>query len=377
MSASPSRQSVPRGVVELMRTLIVLFFAGVGYALAHGVDGASRTMIGPFTGVVVGVILGIAVGYVVGGVLSRSTIRAVSHTEMALREVSAETLVAGGLGMVGGIIVGLTLAAPLLLVGHQLFVLPLSAFVVVVTALTGARLAVSKREAVVGLFGASAGLAPRRTPAAAMARILDTSVAIDGRILDVVRAGFLHGTTLVPLPVIGELQAMADSDDPARRAKGRRALEVIEALKRESGLTVELLDEALPDVPEVDAKLVRLCLDRNLALLTLDTNLARAASVAGVRVLNLHALALALRPPVTAGDDVDVLLTKPGKEPGQAVGFLDDGTMVVVDRARLLVGEEVRVHVTSVLTSASGRMVFGTLGEAATAPPRRRSAARP
>jgi uncharacterized protein YacL len=114
-------------------------------------------------------------------------------------------------------------------------------------------------------------------------------------------------------------------------------------------------------VPEVDAKLVRLCLDRSAALLTLDTNLAKAAALAGVRVMNLHALALALRPPVTAGDDVSVLLIKPGKEPGQAVGYLDDGTMVVVERARGSVGREVPVTVTSVLTTANGRLVFARL----------------
>ena len=120
-----------------------------------------------------------------------------------------------------------------------------------------------------------------------------------------------------------------------------------------------MLEDDVPAVPEVDAKLVRLCLDRGAALLTLDTNLARVAALAGVRVMNLHALAQALRPPVTAGDEVPVLLTKPGKEPGQGVGYLDDGTMVVVERARDSVGREVTVLVTSVLTTANGRMVFG------------------
>jgi uncharacterized protein YacL len=121
---------------------------------------------------------------------------------------------------------------------------------------------------------------------------------------------------------------------------------------------VVVLDDSVPGVPEVDAKLVRLSIDREAALLTLDTNLAKAAGIAGVRVLNLHALALALRPPVTAGDEVTVLVTKTGKEPGQGVGYLDDGTMVVVERGREFVGHEVLVQVTSVLTTANGRLVF-------------------
>ena len=127
-------------------------------------------------------------------------------------------------------------------------------------------------------------------------------------------------------------------------------------------------------MPEVDAKLVRLCLDREAALLTLDTNLARAAALAGVRVLNLHALTLALRPPVNAGDDVHVLLIKQGKEAGQAVGYLDDGTMVVVERGREQLGSEVSVRVTSVLTTANGRMVFAQLGSGPQVERRPRSA---
>jgi uncharacterized protein YacL len=132
----------------------------------------------------------------------------------------------------------------------------------------------------------------------------------------------------------------------------------------------------------VDAKLVRICLDRGAALLTLDTNLAKAAALAGVQVMNLHALALALRPPVAAGDDVPVLLLKSGKEPGQAVGYLDDGSMVVVERARERLGTEVPVRVTSVLTTANGRLVFGRPADeagvhATPLRPRRQAAAGP
>ena len=133
---------------------------------------------------------------------------------------------------------------------------------------------------------------------------------------------------------------------------------MLETLRREPGVEVSVIDDEAPGVPEVDAKLVRMCLDRGAALLTLDTNLAEGAALAGVRVMNLHALALAMRPPVVAGDEVTVLLTKPGKESGQAVGYLDDGTMVVVERARDGIGQEARVQVTSVLTTANGRMVF-------------------
>jgi uncharacterized protein YacL len=188
-------------------------------------------------------------------------------------------------------------------------------------------------------------------------------VAIDGRVVEVVKSGFLHGRLLVCAPVLGELQAMADSSDDMRRGKGRRGLHVLEALRAEQGIDVEVLDDEALGVNEVDAKLVRMCLDRGAALLTFDTNLARVASLAGVQVLNMHRLALALRPPVVVGDRVTVALTRAGKEAGQAVGYLDDGTMVVVEQGRARLGHDVPVVVTSVLTTANGRMVFSRPAE--------------
>jgi len=183
-------------------------------------------------------------------------------------------------------------------------------------------------------------------------------VAIDGRVLDVVRAGFLHGTLVVPQPVLDELQGLADAGDDARRAKGRRGLEILDALRRERGIDLDVVPDEAPEVPEVDAKLLRMTLDRDAVLLTLDGNLAKAATIAGCQVMNLHALVLALRPPVSAGDTVTVVLARAGKEPGQAVGHLDDGTMIVVERARDRIGTETTAVVTSVLTTANGRMVF-------------------
>src|SRR3954469_7735751 len=346
----------PAGVVELLRLLVVVFFAGVGYEVAREV--APDGVLGPFNGVSLGVIVGSGIGYVLGGVLGRPTISAVDRTERALADVSAEQLVAGGIGGVIGVLVAGGLAWPVFLIGEPFLAFPMFAFVVVVFGLVGFRLGQSKRDGVLGMFGERAGLKPRATPTSALPRIVDTSIAIDGRILDVVRAGFLHGRMLVPAPVIGELQALADSADERRRARGRRGLEVLETLRREPAVDIEVLTDEVPDVAEVDAKLVRLCLDRGAAPLPLDATLARAAALAGIRVLNLHALAMALRPPVSAGDDVLVLLLKPGKEAGQAVGYLDDGTMVVAERSRHLVGREVTVRVTSVLTTANGRMVF-------------------
>jgi uncharacterized protein YacL len=262
------------------------------------------------------------------------------------------------MGAVGGVLVGAGMTWPVFILDRPSLTIPVFGFVVVALGMLGYRLGSARREAFLRLFGARAGLAPQIAAIASLPRVIDTSVAIDGRVLDVVKSGFLHGRILLAAPVITELQGLADAGDDLRRARGRRGLEVLESLRREPG--VELL--AVPDDPagigEVDAKLVRICIDRGAVLLTLDTNLAKAAALSGVRVMNMHALALALRPPVVAGDEVTVLLLKPGRESGQAIGYLDDGTMVVVEHARQNLGHDLRVLVTSVLTTANGRMVF-------------------
>jgi uncharacterized protein YacL len=355
---SPRLGRVPSATVELLRLCVVVFFAGVGYYVAQVFDKDGAPRIGPFSGIGLGIVLGSALGYVLGGMLGRGTITVVRRTEAGLRDTPAEHIVAGVVGTVIGVLVAVGITWPVFLLNRPILTIPVFAFVLVAIGLLGYRLGASKRDWVLAMFGPRVGLSGRPVATAALPRILDTSVAIDGRILDVVRAGFLHGRMLVPTPVLGELQGLADAGDDLRRSRGRRGLEVLAALRREPNVDVEILEDDVPGVPEVDAKLVRLCLDRTAALLTLDTNLAKVAALAGVRVMNLHALAQALRPPVSAGEEVSVLLIKAGKEHGQAVGYLDDGTMMVVERARESVGKELTVVVTSVLTTANGRMVF-------------------
>ena len=350
---------MPSVVVELLRLCVIIFFAGLGYELANLVAGSShRDILGGVDPLWVGLLLGIAFGFVVGGMLGRFTERTVSRTEKSLHDVSAENIVAGVFGAIIGLIAGSAVGWPIFLIGDRLLAVPLFAFVMVTLALLGYRVGTARRDGMLGMFGASAGMGPRPVSTASLPRIVDTSIAIDGRIIDVVRAGFLGGQMLLTAPVLAELQGLADASDELRRGRGRRGLEILETLRREPGVEVVVIDDEAPAVPEVDAKLVRMCLDRGAGLLTLDTNLAKSAALAGVKVMNLHALALAMRPPVVAGDEVSVLLTKPGKESGQAIGYLDDGTMVVVERARDGIGQEARVLVTSVLTTANGRMVF-------------------
>jgi uncharacterized protein YacL len=348
--------NMPGVVVEVLRFCVVVFFAGVGYFIAQTADHPG-VKVGPFEGSGIGIILGAAIGYVLGGMVARLTGRSMQQAEAALRERSVEQVLAGLLGAVLGVLAAAGLLWPVLLVGATPVTLPLFVFVCVTVGTLGYRVGMANRRGLLNLLGPRAGLSPP-SQTSVLPRILDTSVAIDGRIVDVVRAGFMHGTLLLPQPVIDELQGLADAGDDTRRSKGRRGLEALAALRREGSVDLEVIGDEAREIPQVDAKLVRMALDRSAALLTLDSNLARAAALAGCRVMNLHALSLALRPPVSAGDVVAVLLTRAGKEAGQGVGYLDDGTMVVVERSRERVGGEVKATVTSVLTTANGRMVF-------------------
>lgn len=187
-------------------------------------------------------------------------------------------------------------------------------------------------------------------------KIIDTSVIVDGRIVEILESGFLEGPFILPRFILQELQAVADSTDSMRRTRGRRGLEVLNRLQ-ELGV-LEVSERDYPDVRGADGKLVRLAHDLGGKILTNDYNLNRVAHVEGVAVLNINELANAVKPVVLPGEELHVQITREGKEPNQGVGYLDDGTMIVVEQGRRLVGEATDVVVTSVLQTVAGRMIF-------------------
>ena len=188
--------------------------------------------------------------------------------------------------------------------------------------------------------------------------VLDTSIIIDGRILDIFKTKFLEGKIVIPRFVLKELQQIADSTDPIKRQRGKRGLEILNMIEKEIGQDITLHEEEFPDVKEVDGKLVKLAKLLEAKILTVDFNLNRVATLQGIKVLNINELANALKPVVFPGEHMQLRLIKEGKEYNQAVGYLDDGTMVVVEDARRLIGQEVKVIVTSVLQTQAGRMIF-------------------
>lgn len=188
--------------------------------------------------------------------------------------------------------------------------------------------------------------------------LLDTSVIIDGRILDIFKTKFLEKKIVIPRFVLKELQRIADSTDPIKRQRGRRGLEILHTIQKEAGQSIAINEEEFPEVPEVDGKLVKLAKLLEAKIMTVDFNLNRVAGLQGVKVLNINELTNALKPVVFPGEQMQIKLLKEGKEHNQAVGYLEDGTMVVVEDARRFIGQEVKVVVTSALQTQAGRMIF-------------------
>jgi uncharacterized protein YacL len=282
--------------------------------------------------------------------------------ELRVRALSVTRLLAAVLGSVLGIagaalfcmVLRGSLPAGATREWLQLFVLMLMSYVgLVVGASKGGLLDFSR-----GLAGLFAG---ERAAGEPNLKILDTSAIIDGRIADVAETGFLEGTLLVPEFVLHELQMIADSSDGSRRQRGRRGLDLLQKMQAHPLLTVRIIEEDFPQFREVDLKLIELAKKIGGQIVTNDFNLSKVAQLHHVRVLNLNDLANSLKPLVLPGEKMSIVVLKEGKEYNQGVGYLDDGTMVVVDHARRMIGRAVEITVTSVLQTASGKMIFGKL----------------
>jgi len=281
--------------------------------------------------------------------------------EACLRRVPPRglfTAVAGGLvGMGAAVVLGRALLpGPLEVLGR-----PLAALA---GAYLGAALAAAKLPEV-RLADLLRSL--REPPNQGRPKILDTSVIIDGRVADVVEAGFLEGTLVVPAFVLRELQHIADSSDPLKRNRGRRGLDILQRMQKKAGLRVEISEQEFPDVRDVDAKLVALAKLLGGQVVTNDFNLNKVCELHGVRALNVNELTNALKPVVLPGEELRVTILREGKEVNQGVAYLDDGTMVVIDNGRRHIGQPVEVQVTTVLQTTAGRMIFSRIKEEAEA----------
>ncbi len=331
---------------------------------------------------------GIAVGLVGGFVLGYAMVRSVSAQPPASTAIialtTAEGLIFAYLGIpyvlggwrtvnlrltttpladlvaaVAGAIVGLVLAV---LIGYFVHDFPygvaLSAVLAALLGFLGAQVGMTRRQELMSVFSGGKDEAEANR---LQGVLLDTSVIIDGRILDLARTGFVDAPLIVPRSVLKELQYVADSADARRRHRGRRGLEVLQNLQEEPKAVLRFHEDDTSGELDIDARLVRLAKQTGFAVMTNDFNLNRVARLEGVNVLNLNELANALKPIAIPGEDLTVTVVKEGKEAGQGVAYLDDGTMVVIENGRRHLNATIPVTVTSILQTAAGRMIFASV----------------
>lgn len=346
-------------MVEVIRLAVTLLFTAFGYRL-----GLPNPTEAPDVGQLLGAIVGAGTGYVVGGVFGRLLHTSVGSAASRLfAENRGPELFSRLLGGALGVVVAAVVAVPLFVTLDPILG-SLAYFLVTVTgAAIGGQLLSTHWAEVLSSLGlrASMPVTTKSLSDATPTYLLDSSAAIDGRVLEMFRIGILDGTLWVPVDVLDELQGLADAGDPSTRRRGKRGLGVLQSLRALT--TVTILDEPVPGVADVDARLVELCLRSDAHLITLDGPLSSAAELRGVRVVNPAHVADTLKAEVVAGDRVVVHLTKEGTRDGQAVGYLDDGTMVVVEDAASGIGSEVDVEVTSTTRSAVGQLLFARLAD--------------
>lgn len=301
----------------------------------------------------------VALGTSLGGLIGFFLAPLVGWMESRLSKTPLQDIMAGALGLIIGLIIANLLgsiASQIPLLGGLIAILASLVF-----GYLGMTIAAKKREEMVGFFSfwkSSGGKDKPRFEGTVQPKILDTSVIIDGRIADICKTGFLEGPLVIPGFVLEELRHIADSADVLKRNRGRRGLDILNRIQKELDIQVQIYEKDLGSTLEVDSKLVRLGKLIGGKVITNDYNLNKVAELQGVPVLNINELANAVKPVVLPGEEMTVHVIKDGKEFGQGVAYLDDGTMIVVDGGKKYIGESVGVLVTSVLQTAAGRMIF-------------------
>lgn len=304
-------------------------------------------------------LFGGAIGFLFGSIFERKLWDLlVGSVRARCERISLSETMAIGLGLLFGLVFALLGLVLLHQIGggiHPGWKI-MGAFSSILTSITLLR---TKEEALASLLCLKERTEAGGLPLPRPSKVLDTSAIIDGRIADICKTGFLEGTLLVPSFVLAELQKIADSSDSLKRNRGRRGLEILNRMQKEGAVTVRVYDQDFEDLADVDTKIVRLARMLGAKVITNDFNLNKVAELYGVSVLNINDLSNAIKPIVLPGEEILVHLVKDGKEFGQGIGYLDDGTMVVVDGGRPHIGEDLEIVVTSVLQTSAGRMIFG------------------
>lgn len=287
--------------------------------------------------------------------ITNAIVATTDHTLSTLTMHSAKELLLETLGVIIGLIVANLISFSFV------FTLPIYGIIInifmnIILGYLGFKIAAMKKDEI-PVFNFQPK-EKKKSKVYGQAKVLDTSSIIDGRIMDLLKTGFLEGKIIVPSFVLEELRHIADSSDPLRRNRGRRGLDILNAMQKQMNVPIEIVEKDYPGVTEVDSKLVKLAQELEASVITNDFNLNKVADFQGVCALNINELANAIKPVLLPGEEMQVSVIKDGKEVHQGIGYLDDGTMIVVEGGRKYIGETICVTVTSVLQTAAGRMIF-------------------
>lgn len=353
-----------------LRQVLTLIGALIGLGIVMGNQGVWKTW--PYLGqlgsnrpgayLVIGTLVGALVGFLLSPWLVERSVRLVSWTEQRLQRTPAADLAAGSIGLIVGLLIAYLVGAPLAAFGALGDLLRVA--ISLGMGYVGMRVAFRKKDEILRPSAWLPKIGVKTTPGrsdASRPKILDTSVIIDGRIADICQSGFLEGPLVIPGFVLEELRHIADSADVLKRNRGRRGLDILNRIQKELNMPVRVHEQDVDPNLEVDSKLLKLAKIIDGKVVTNDFNLNKVAELQGVPVLNINELANAVKPVVLPGEEMLVQVIKDGKEAGQGVAYLDDGTMIVVDGGRKHIGQTVGVLVTSVLQTAAGRMIFAKL----------------
>ena len=331
----------------LIRTILLIIGSYIGYEFAF--QFSNKQYIG---------LIGLGAGLLVSVVII--------FIGRGLKKISLKVVLGGSIGLFLGLISANLLTYPLLLTPlKNTMINPfINIFINIVFGYLGMILGIKKSEELE--LSELRRIFKNEPKGAGNIKILDTSVIIDGRIADICETGFVEGELVIPQFVLKELQQIADSSDSLKRNRGRRGLDILQKMQKNVDLNINIINDDFPKIKEVDTKLIALGQKLGGIVVTNDFNLNKIAELQGVSVLNINQLANAVKPVVLPGEEMSVFILKEGKEYGQGIAYLDDGTMVVVDNARKSIGKNVDVSVTSVLQTTAGRMIFTRLKEEAT-----------
>mgnify|MGYP000673138767 FL=1 len=360
---------------KILRAIFVLLFTVLGIVLSRQGETVlalllpnsvlTETILGitfmSLAAMLVGGIFGAIIGSFISPYLIKSLFMFTLTVEKSLSAMSTQDLIAGTLGLFLGLIIANLVG---LAFGSVPYIGPyVSVALSIILGYLGMHLVVSKKSELAGWLHlhAEGSFDKKKNKDHHTGKLLDTNVIIDGRVADIYRSGFLEGPIIVPVFVLEELQKIADSSDILKRNRGRRGLDILNHMRKNSKDDVIIVTNDFEDISEVDSKLVKLAREKNYKIVTNDYNLNKVAELQGVAVLNINDLAIAVKPAVIPGEQIFVQLVKSGKEEGQGVAYLEDGTMIVVENGSQCIGKEVPVIITSVLQTSAGKMIFAKL----------------